>query len=246
MEQDIIDLKKEFERIKKLGWIESKRKGTTGIGYTFETLLNKPEENFEIPDFGKIEIKTKHRYSKGYITLFNATPDGDELFAIHRLQKKFGYPDKDLTEQRVFKGSVTCNNFTNIGLYYKFKLIVDKDLKLIRLIVVNKSEQLIDDKTSWSFELIQEKLERKLQYLALIHSDSKIINGKEFFKYTNIEFYKFNNFDKFIKAINNGLIRITFKVGVFKSGPKKGNIHDHGTGVDINEKNLLSLYTKIK
>lgn len=246
MGQDIIDLKKEFERIKRLGWIESKRKGTTGIGYTFETLLNKPEENFEIPDFGKIEIKTKHRYSKGYITLFNATPDGDGLFAIHRLQKKFGYPDKDLTEQRVFKGSVTCNNFTNIGLYYKFKLIVDKDLKLIRLIVVNKSEQLIDDKTSWSFELIQEKLERKLQYLALIHSDSKIINGKEFFKYTNIEFYKFNNFDKFIEAINNGLIRITFKVGVFKSGPKKGNIHDHGTGFDINEKNLLSLYTKIK
>lgn len=246
MGQDIIDLKKEFERIKRLGWIESKRKGTTGIGYTFETLLNKPEENFEIPDFGKIEIKTKHRYSKGYITLFNATPDGDGLFAIHRLQKKFGYPDKDLTEQRVFKGSVTCNNFTNIGLYYKFKLIVDKDLKLIRLIVVNKSEQLIDDKTSWSFELIQAKLERKLQYLALIHSDSKIINGKEFFKYTNIEFYKFNNFDKFIEAINNGLIRITFKVGVFKSGPKKGNIHDHGTGFDINEKNLLSLYTKIK
>ncbi len=59
-----------------MGWIESKRKGTTGIGYTFETLLGKEEESFPIPDYGSIEIKTRYRNAKFPITLFNATPDG--------------------------------------------------------------------------------------------------------------------------------------------------------------------------
>lgn len=41
------------------------------------------------------------------------------------------------------------------------------------------------------------------------------------------------------------IIRITFKIGIFKNDPKKGKIHDHGTGFDINESNLLLLYTQI-
>lgn len=245
MEKDIINLKKEFERIKKLGWIESKRRGPTGIGYTFETLLNKPEENFEIPDFGKIEIKTKHRYSKGYITLFNATPDGDELFAIKKLQKKFGYSDKDLPQYRVFKGSVSCTEFSYIGAYYKFKLKIDKKRQEIRLLSIDPFGTIVDNNISWSFDLLRSKLERKLQYLAIVHSDSKWASGIEFFKYNNINFYYLKGFNNFIELMEQGIIRITFKIGVFKNGPKKGKIHDHGTGFDINENNLLLLYTHI-
>ena len=69
MKQSIIDLNKEFQRIKSMGLIESKRKGATGIGYTFECLLNKQEESFDIPDYKGIEIKTKYIYSRGKIWL---------------------------------------------------------------------------------------------------------------------------------------------------------------------------------
>ena len=82
---DIKRLLKQFQQIKDMNWVKSKRKGTTGIGYTFECLLNKEEENLEIPDFGAIEIKTKNFYSRGKIELFVATPDGDSLFAIQSL-----------------------------------------------------------------------------------------------------------------------------------------------------------------
>ena len=245
MEKDIIDLKKEFERIKKLGWVKSKRNGPTGIGYTFEVLLNKPEENFEIPDFGKIEIKTKHRYSKGYITLFNATPDGDELFGIKKLQNKFGYSDKELPQYRVFKGSVTCTEFSHIGAYYKFKLKIDKKRKEIRLISIDLFGTITDTKISWSFDLLKNKIERKLQYLAIVHSDSKWNNNIEFLKYNSINFYYLKGVNKFIELMEKGIIRITFKIGIFKKGPKKGKIHDHGTGFDINENDLLLLYTQI-
>ena len=41
LENNILELKKEFDRIKKLNYIKSLRKGSTGVGYTFETLINK-------------------------------------------------------------------------------------------------------------------------------------------------------------------------------------------------------------
>ena len=89
MKQSIIDLNKEFQRIKSMGLIESKRKGATGIGYTFECLLNKQEESFDIPDYKGIEIKTKYIYSRGKIHLFCAAPDGDYLFENKRLVEKY-------------------------------------------------------------------------------------------------------------------------------------------------------------
>lgn len=64
-------LKNKFETIKKLGWIKSIRKGSTGIGATFEKLLGINENSFEIPDFDGIEIKTKRNYSNSFTSLFN-------------------------------------------------------------------------------------------------------------------------------------------------------------------------------
>ena len=64
---DFYELYKNFMRIKKMGWIRTMRNGSTGVGYTFESLLNKNEVSFNVPDFGDIEIKTKRYFTKGYI-----------------------------------------------------------------------------------------------------------------------------------------------------------------------------------
>ncbi len=44
-------LEEEFVKIKKLGEVKSFRRGTTGVGYTFETLLCKKEDQLCKPDF---------------------------------------------------------------------------------------------------------------------------------------------------------------------------------------------------
>ncbi len=49
-----------FEEIKAMGWVKSKRRGSTGIGYTLEELLGIPENNISAPDLGYIELKS-HR-----------------------------------------------------------------------------------------------------------------------------------------------------------------------------------------
>jgi hypothetical protein len=243
--QNIKSLNSIFNSIKKLGYIESKRKGTTGIGYTFETLIGKNEENFEIPDFDNIEIKTSRRFGKGKITLFNATPDGKFLFSIQTLCEKYGYPDKTFRLVKILGGDVTADKANYIGVHFKFKLIVDKINENIVLQVYNRRNQMIDDTIQWSFSMLKEKLDRKLKYLAIIKASNKIINKIEYFKYDDLKIYMLKDFDTFLDLIEKGIIIITFKVSVFKSGKRIGQIHDHGTGFCIKEKDIPKLYDKI-
>lgn len=240
----MISLYRAFLKIRKLGWIKSLRKGSTGIGYTFETLLGKKEENFELPDYKSVEIKVKRRFSKGFITLFNATPD-NSFFVMQKIYDKYGFPESENSKNKVFMGSIYSKKITKLGKY-KFSLLVDWRNKCVRLLVFNGFLFLINDEVSWSFDLLEEKLNRKLKCLALVKTDIKTENGEDYFRYSYIRFYNLKNFQVFLKLIDEGIIRITFKVNLNKSGKKMGMMHDHGTGFDINEKDLLKLYEEAK
>lgn len=242
---DAIALKQEFNRIKQLGWIKSMRAGKSGIGYTFETLINKPEENFEIPDYGSIEIKTKTNYSQESIKLFSATPDGDELFAIQTLREKFGYPDKENNNLLVFNGIVNGKTFTPIGNHYLFKLRVDNSKQVVRLIIIDINCNLVSDNISWTFKMLEEKLKRKLTYLAIINANKKVKSHETYYNYVNINFYKLKSFYAFITLIDKGIIKVNFSIGTYKNGQRKGQIHDHGTKFAINEKDIPKLYDKV-
>lgn len=246
MKQSIIDLNKEFQRIKSMGLIESKRKGATGIGYTFECLLNKQEESFDIPDYKGIEIKTKYIYSRGKIHLFCAAPDGDYLFENKRLVEKYGYPDKKYSNRHAFNGTINAKNYTQIGTHFLFKLDVNRKEEKIRLLVATKEYQIIDKEISWSFDLIKSRLNRKLQYLAIINAYKRIINKKEYFHYCKIDFYHLKDFDTFINLLEDGTVKISFCIGIDKYGIKKGKIHDHGTSFEIQEFDIKKLYNFIK
>ncbi len=246
MMQDIKFINEKFKEIKEKGWIKSQRKGNTGIGYTLERLFNQDENSLEIPDLNTFELKAHNSCSNSYITLFNATPDGDFLFEIERLRQQYGYPDKDIKLFKVINCDVYANKINNLGIKYKQIIKISREEKKIRLCILNNDLSLIDNEISWSFNLLKEKFERKMKNLVLVKADTKFINGKEYFKYKNISFYKAGSFDKFIDLIEKGIIRITFKIGVFKSGKRIGQTHDHGTGFSIQENNLPLLYNIIE
>ena len=245
MQENIKNLYNEFITIKKMGWIQSKRKGNAGVGYTFETLINKPEENFPWPDFEGIEIKTCRKYTRRDIHLFSVTPDGDFLFPIDRVLHYLGYPDKDFTDIKIFNMNFNAARYTKIGLFKEGKIIVNHDKQKIDFVARKINGKPFDIDTSWSFKMIEERLNLKLSYLARIIADVKIIDGIEYFHYEKIKFYKLKDFKTFISLIENGYINVNFNIGVFKSGPKKGKIHDRGTGFSISEKNISLLYDEI-
>lgn len=231
----------ETEKIIKEGWIKSRCAGTGGMGITFEKLLNIETNTLEIPDYDGIEIKTKSIHKNGYITLFSATPDS-YLFEIKRIKDAYGYPDSILPAYKIFNMSIYANEKVYIGKNLFTKIKVDRVNNKLVMIVFDRFGNLIDDKTSWSFDLLEEKISRKLSKLLLVFGDKKIKNGVMYYRYLCYKCYNFTCFENFLDAIEDGKIRVTFKIGVVRSGDKLGNIHDHGTSFDICENKLDSIY----
>lgn len=236
-------LKKELDRIKKMGWMKCEQKNIGEVGLKLEKLLNKNPGNFEIPDYDDIEIKTKSSLREKSITLFNATPDS-YLFEIKRLHGLYGYPYSKMRQYKLLNNIVSCRKRTYIynDVFFSLKVLWDK--RVINLIVTNRQGEVIDNLTSWSFDMIEEKLNRKMKYLCYVEVNKYYENGQMYIKYNNDHYYVSRGFDCFIRLIERGVITITFKIGVFQSGKRKGQIHDHGTSFSIHENDLELLYKK--
>lgn len=239
-------MQNKFERIKKMGWIKEKGHGFRAAGYTFEELLGKEQDDFPLPDFDFIEIKTMNTHSKTNLHLFNLTPEGDDFFPIKRLLSEFGCPDKNDKAKKVFYRSFNSQNYTNIIYGRKGILIVNRDLQRVELLFIDNKNNEINLGIFWSFEKIKKRLDLKLQYLAIVRESSRIINNEGYYYYHTINYYKLKEFDNFIDLLEKGVIEITFKIGYFSTGRRAGEIHDHGTDFSININNVNLLYDEIK
>ena len=246
MEKEIIDLYLLFNSIKNKGWIKTDSKGHGDAGKTFEKFIKNENNDFEIPDYNGIEIKTKRSNEFLFNTLFNCKPDGPYYMETERIKDKYGYPDKDFKEYKVLQTDIFYDKFINVNSKYKFRLNIDEKKLKIFLEIFDLKRKLIEKKTYWDFDSIKEKLYRKMKILAYIHVEKKYSNGTRYYKYKSIDFYKLKDFYSFIEAIKNGKVKITLKVGIFKKGEKLGKTHDHGTGFSIKEEDFLDIYEKIE
>lgn len=236
------ELKEKINTIKKMGWIECPTKNYGCAGLKLEELLEINPENFEIPDYNGIEIKTKKSILNERISLFCAAPDS-YLFENKRLYTLYSYPSKNDKQYKVLNINVNSKYKKLVSNQIYFQLKVNKEKEKIQLLIYN-NYKLIDTYTSWSFDLLKEKLERKLMYLCFVNVKSYYSNNKLYVKYTNDEYYKLRDFKKFINLIDNGIISISFRIDTFKNGNKKGKIHDHGTCFCIDKNNLELLFQK--
>ena len=103
-------------------WVEGKSKGFGDAGITLEAILGKERENFELPDYQGIEIKTKYSTKESYITLFTAVPDS-YLFEIKRIVREYGYPDSNYPEFKVFNLSLYGNRKNLIIIIFLYMWI---------------------------------------------------------------------------------------------------------------------------
>lgn len=239
------ELKEKLSEIKSMGWIPYEQNNYGNVGLKLEKLLKINSENFEIPDYkNEIEIKTKVSKKESKISLFNATPDS-YLFEIKRIHKLYSYADKNNSDYKILNQEIASNKMVKIKDDVYFCLNVNRERKLVQLMVYNNNGNLIDNQTSWSFELLKNKLERKLKFLCYVEADKFYINGKNYVKYKTDNYYVLKDFNTFIDLIDNGIISFRFKIGVFKKGSRKGRIHDHGTSITIDKQNLDLLFNKI-
>lgn len=226
-----------FSEIKEAGWHESRRKGNTGIGKTFEDLLEKEEDNLDEPDFYDIEIKTHDENAASLVTLFTKSPTNPRGANTY-LRENFGMLNE--FGLRTLHQTVSATQRTNSRIYdFDFMIQVDRLNQRVYICVYNKSGELIDNHIFWSFDDIQRQLERKLKKIALVSGNRKEENGKVYYKYNRIHLITGFNIENLILAIENGDMKIDIRIGVYKTGSNFGKTHDHGTGFRISDSNLI-------
>lgn len=244
MKENINILKKLFNEIKNKEFNKSLRKGTTGIGYTFESLIGKQEDSCYLPDFKGIEIKTKLGYSKSPLTLFCLTPTKDDAACISYILNRFGYPDKKSCFKN-FRGNVYFKYNNIIANRYIFKLKIDENNNKLKLIIKNLNLETLDDSIYWNLDSLKDRLYTKLNYLAYIKGYPYKKEGKTYYKYTSLEIYKLKDFSVFLNLIKEDKVFITFNIGVHLDEEKYGHINDRGTAFRISTKYIDNLFDKL-
>lgn len=245
MEEKLKQLQIEFERISKKGYIKGIYNNSSSIGRTFENELNLSRNTMEIPDYNGIEIKTRRTYSKSYITLFSAVPNGEDNQEIERLKNTYGYPYKKDKRYKSLYVDVYGNIKQYGGIKYKYKLDVDRKKQKIFLCIYDRFDNLIERKIYWDFIYLESKILLKLKILAIVNAWDTKKDGWNYFKYYKLDIYKIKDFKIFLDLIESGIIRMNIKIDIKKDEKNYGKTYDHGCGFGIKEEDVIKLYDKI-
>ncbi len=217
-----------LQKIESKGFIESMRKGSTGIGYTFETLFGVQENNMPIPDIGgRVEIKTIRRDSQSLITLFTFNHSVWNIKQKDLIQK-YGYVDKG--GRYALKNTLFYGKPITQGIF----LDVDEGKNTINLVDANDKKIL----ATWDVYVIVGKFMTKLSRLLIVIADRKAKHGKEYFHYDEAYLLTDPSPRNFLKAFKDALIGIDIRMHLKKSGA----VRNRGTAFRIKEKDLIELY----
>jgi hypothetical protein len=165
------ELIKQLEILKSKEFVETSRKGPTGIGHLLEKELGLNETNIAIPDIGgRVELKGTRRNANSLITLFTFNKSV-WLIKQKEIINKYGYKD-ELGRQALY--NIVNNKTPNTQGFY-----LQSDPARHLIILKNKNEK--QNIAEWSTYVIAGKFMTKLDRLLLIIADNKIENGKEHF-----------------------------------------------------------------
>lgn len=236
-------LKTEFLRIRSLGFVPSNRPNNKdgGIGNTFEDYLGVLENNLKDADFNGFEIKSKRELNSSYVTLFSKSPN-HPAGANAILKDKFGeIRDPDFPELKKLYASIFANRKSLVYGKYEMNLIVDRPNEKLFLHIKDIASSEIYDIVYWDFETLK-TASSKMKSLFIVTAEQEKRDEVFHYHYKSATFYLDFSFEKFLEAIENGIIMFDIRIGVYKTGKNYGKPHDHGSGFRIKKGDIVQLY----
>ena len=224
----LAEVRKRLQELKGRGYVPSLRRGTTGVGYTFEVLFGLQENNIPIPDIGgRVEIKTVRRDSQSLITLFTFNR-GVWNIRQKELVLRYGYVDK--------KGRLALKNTLFYGkpIPQGLALDLDEDRNVLHLVDIGTGEPL----ATWDIYVIVGKFMAKLSRLLLVIADRKMEGKEEYFHYNEAYLLTDPSPRRFLKAFKDSLIGIDIRMHL----KENGSVRNRGTAFRIRERDLVELY----
>ena len=225
-QMNLNEFKKAFAKLKKQGWVQSERKGSTGVGHTLERLLGLKENNIAIPDLGTVELKAHRIGSSSMISLFSFNRKAWKMKPLDAI-RQYGTPDVNGRMGLYFTMSRTPNS---TGLF----LHLETDTISVRHI----SGEIIAE---WQIEALANRFVQKLPGLVLVSADSEIRGDIEWFKYERARLLTGTSPEIIRQQINEGNIRVDLRLH-----DKVTSARNHGTGFRAREDKLLFLFENIE
>ena len=245
MNYSLEELYNKFEVIKKHGWYVVPERGYGRNGLFFENLLGLYNNDLPIADYNGIELKVQSHFSKYPITLFSLSLDGPTPFEIQRFVNSYGVRDLQYPDKKILYIKLSTKEFSKWGAPLRMKLHFDKKNEKLYILVSHSNGKIIEKKAFWDFSKIRDIVDRKLKILCIVYNTTKYLNNTHYIKFDNLCLYNLKNSDLFLSAIENGIVYVQIKYGIYKSGPKAGQSYNHGLAFLINHGDLFMIFDKI-
>lgn len=245
-----------LKEIRDRGWIPNARSGNVGgIGNTLEDLLGIEENNLPIPNAAEWELKCQRKNTTSLTTLFHMEPSPRALrFVPQIFLPKYGWPHQEAgtkypETEMSFRQTIHGLSRSDRG----FKVITDRKNKKILISFDSKSVdarheswlQSVEKKVGleelspqpyWGFDDLFHKAGTKLLNCFYLQAETKKIQGKTHFLYSDIMILQGFYIEKFVEALENGQLLIDFDA---RTG------HNHGTKFRLRQNALPALYSKV-
>ena len=120
---DSSKIKKEFSRIKDMGFLENVKSDINdgGAGNTFEYHLGVKENNLKDPDFEGFEVKTKKQFTHSAMSLFTKKPTSPDN-GDNYMREQFGKPDTNYPNIKCLRTSLYAHRFSLVYGSYNMKI----------------------------------------------------------------------------------------------------------------------------
>lgn len=183
-------------------WFESEVLADTGIGRTIESFLGISMNSDKTPDYKGIELKShREKRSSKKNVLFTQTPDWDisVLKSGRAIVNKYGY----LTDngQLTYQNTVQCYPPNNQHLF----LNINYPEELLELQAKHSKKE---DVAVWKLLKLHDRLMTKHHETFWIEVENVINDGKEFFRYKQIEHTKNPNVGQFDILLEQNIITV--------------------------------------
>ena len=129
-------------------------------------------------------------------------------------------------------------------------LLNEKQFRLVSdtkgLYIEHYSDGILKD-MFWSKETLANMFQRKYPKgkLYFVKAESKEENGTEYFHYNEAYYLeKIEPMEKINTLLEEGILLVDIRIGMYTDGKLKGKRHDHGTGFRIKEDKLDLLFKK--
>jgi len=218
-------IKKALREVSNKGWIKGRRKGDTGVGEALEHELGLKESNIALPDFGIMELKSQRINTKSMTTLFTKKPEG---ITNKEIRARFGYKDREFPEVKCLRQTIKGGKKNKRDFWCKI------DRQNGRMLI-KKNRITIG---YYSLEFLEQKAREKIgDGLIFVLADIKKENGNEFFYYKKAYLLKDIDPSKFLMHS-----KYDIRLGVYRTGIKKGLPHDHGSAFRLFQKSFPDVF----